>query len=102
MRKIVILSIVLCTAFVYGCDAAHQTEGDIGTTVKTANDSPEAKNAPVAPRDPSIQGPGGGAAPKVRAPETKGGATKTSTSPTKSPTGATKPSTGAAKAPADG
>ena len=69
MRKIIIASIVLCSALMYGCDKDKPiTEGNIGSTVKTGNDTPEAKSAPVAPRDPSIIMPGGpkkGGGPKA-------------------------------------
>jgi hypothetical protein len=58
MRKTLLLLIVIVLyPLVVGCSSKAES-GELKTTAPIDNSSPAAKNAPVAPRDPSIQYPG--------------------------------------------
>jgi|GEM_PF-7061223 len=53
------IGICLLFPLLIGCGSKPEETGEIKTTAPINNNSPEAKSAPVAPTDPSIQYPGG-------------------------------------------
>ena len=63
MRKsLLALSVVLLLPALIGCGGSKEEGAEMKTTAPVDNNSPLAKNAPVAPTDPSIVYPGGGGA----------------------------------------
>ncbi len=68
MRKLFLVPVVLLTLSLWGCGEDKKNDGSLSTTATVNNNAPEAKDAPVAPRDPSIMMPGGGGGKKSGAP----------------------------------
>ncbi len=68
MRKLFLVPVVLLTLSLWGCGEDKKNDGALSTTATVNNNAPEAKDAPVAPRDPSIMMPGGGGGKKSGAP----------------------------------
>lgn len=52
------ISACLLLSLLTGCGSKPEETGEIKTTATINNNAPEAKSAPVAPTDPSIQYPG--------------------------------------------
>ncbi len=68
MRKLILVSVVLIASSLFGCSEDKQNDGSLSTTAAVNNNAPGAKDAPVAPRDPSIIMPGGGGGGKKKGP----------------------------------
>ena len=62
IRLLFLITVLVTSAIsLFGCSGStdKKDEGTIGTTAPINNSDPAAKNAPAAPRDPSIIMPGG-------------------------------------------
>ena len=68
MRKLLVCLLCLLTASLWGCHQDAAPDETLKSTAPVNNNAPEAKNAPVAPRDPSIIMPGGGGGGKKKMP----------------------------------
>jgi hypothetical protein len=60
MRKLLACTLCLLAVSLWGCSKDAPADDTLKSTAPVNNNAPEAKNAPAAPRDPSIMMPGGG------------------------------------------
>lgn len=63
-----VLLLAALSICLFGCEEKKEDKGELTSTAPINNNAPEAKSAPVAPRDPSIPMPGGNGGGKKGAP----------------------------------